>query len=380
MSLPLDPPTLAEHFGAWLRLTDGTVIDNYCGYNYLNLQFHPAVRQAVAAAVRAYGMTGMVAGGIRHPIRQLLEEELLALSGAEAVLVYPSNYMGAQILLSVLLDRCDVILVDAETHYSAQDALCAARVPVVPFRHRDADALREAAGRLKPGQRPLLITDGVFPVTGAIAPLDAYAEILAHCSGRQFCIDDAHAMGILGARGRGTLEHFGLEGQPGFYVSATLSKALGGHGGFIAGSASLIAELHQKSRIPRGASPVSVPNMAAAARALQVLRDEPDLRPNLQRNIARAQAGLRSLGLTIADIPIPIISFTMPGADACQQIGDDLQKQGILVRVFGPREYSSAPDVPCIRIALSTCHTSAQIDRLVQAIGACIARQGLPVA
>lgn len=380
MNLPVEPPTLAEHFGAWLRLTDGKIIDNYCGCDYLGLQFHPEVRQAVAEAVRAYGMTSAVSGGIRHPVRQRLEEELLAFSGAEAVLIYPSNYMGTQILLSALLDRCDVILVDEETHYSAVDALCAARVPVVSFGHGDVGAFREAASRLAPGQRPLLVTDGVFPVTGALAPLDAYAEILARFPGRQFCVDDAHAAGILGARGRGTLEHFGLEGQAGFHVSTTLSKALGGHGGFIAGPASLIAELKQKSRIPRGATAVSVPNMAAGARALQAFRDEPDLRQNLRQNIARARAGLRSLGLSIADLPVPIVSFTMPGADACRRIGDDLLKRDILVRVFGPREYSSAPAVPCIRIALSACHTSEQIDRLIQAISACIARLGLPVA
>ncbi len=375
MSLPDEPPTLAEHFGAWLRLTDGRIIDNYCGCDYLGLQFHPEVRQAAAEAVRAYGISGAVSGAIRHPVRQRLEEELLAFSGAEAVLVYPSNYMGTHILLSALLDRCDVILVDGEAHYSAQDALCAARVPVVSFRHGDADAFREAASRLDPGQRPLLVTDGVFPVTGAIAPLDAYAEILARFPGWQFCVDDAHAAGILGARGRGTLEHFGLEGQAGFHVSATLSKALGGHGGFIAGPASLIAELKRKSRIPSGATAVSVPNMAAAARSLQVFREEPDLLQNLRQNIARARSGLRSLGLAIADLPVPIVSFTLPGADACRRIGDDLQKQNILVRVFGPREYSSAPAVPCIRIALSAGHTSEQIDRLIQAVGASITRQ-----
>ncbi|MDD5704389.1 MAG: pyridoxal phosphate-dependent aminotransferase family protein [Kiritimatiellae bacterium] len=368
--------TIAQHHGSRIVLEDGRAFDYYCGCDYLSLQTHPEVREAAAAAVRAFGMTGTVSGGIKHPVQASFEAALTRFTGKEAILSYPSNYMGMQILLSALARLSDAVFVDAETHYSSRDALRTVEAPVISFKHRDVADLGDKLQSLRPGQRPLLLTDGVFPVTGAIAPLDRYMELLAGYPGHILCVDDAHAVGILGVNGRGALEHFGLERLASCHATGTMSKALGGRGGFIGDEADFISRLRASSMIPRGATAASVPDMAAGARALQLLHEDPQIRRDSLRNTAHARDRLRELGFDIADTPVPIISLRLDATGDIRRLGAYLLEQGIMVRVFEPREYTSAPDVPSIRIAIFASHTADQIDRLIRTIRSYMAGNG----
>ena len=154
------------------------------------------------------------------------------------------------ILAQALSDDFDAVFMDGSAHVAVADAAASVKKPVFLFRHRDPGHLeRLLKARLRPGQRPLVLTDGVFPVYGRIAPVRDYAEALAPYRGL-LAVDDAHGAGVLGPNGRGVTEHFGL--RPGAaHVAGTLSKAFGGHGGFIVGGKRLIARVRTQGRLPR---------------------------------------------------------------------------------------------------------------------------------
>lgn len=211
------------------------------------------------------------------------------------------------------------------------------------------------------------MTDGVFPSTGALAPLPAYAEALEPYGAPLLCVDDAHAVGVIGDRGRGSLEHFDL-GRDGFYFCATLSKAFGGSGGILPGTRSLAAKIRQQSRILAGASAAPIPALAAAAAGMRLLKEHPEMRRALWDNVRRARSGLRALGFELADSVIPIVSLAGSPSIDLRRVRETLDREDIVVLHVPPRGYSDAPDVESLRIAVFSGHTPQQIDRLIDGI------------
>jgi 8-amino-7-oxononanoate synthase len=186
---------------------DGQRYLYFAGTGYLGLQGHPEVLKAAADAVYQYGVSSATSrtGFGNNPPTLEVERRAAEYFGAEAAFYYISGYVGNSILALHLRDEFDVAFVDELAHYSVLEGVAHAQRPVVRFRHCDAeDLVEKLAEHLPPGQRPLLMSDGVFPSLGHIAPIPAYLEALAHYPGALIALDDAHAGGTLGAQGRGT--------------------------------------------------------------------------------------------------------------------------------------------------------------------------------
>lgn len=343
--------------------------DYFAGCGYLGLQSHPALIQAATETLKRYGLsTATSRGGYgEHPVYQQLEQAAARFFEAERAIYFVSGYLGNAILVQGLQGDYDQIFVDQDSHFSVWDGVRTAGIPVTPFRHRDPQHLASCCrANLKPGERPLVISDGVFPVSGEVAPVPDYVQALAPYEGAILCLDDAHATGVIGEKGQGTLEYYGLQGK-GRHTTYTFSKALAGHGGVIAGGAALIEKLVQNSTVPGAASQSPLPAAAASTRALELVRSDPDLRRRLWANVRRAREGLRALGWPLADTPVPILCLaTRPGLDLARLQSELFARDICVAHVT---KYSSTPPGGALRIAIFATHTAEQIDRLIFELG-----------
>jgi glycine C-acetyltransferase/8-amino-7-oxononanoate synthase len=338
--------------------------DYFSGTGYLGLHNHALVRQAAAETIARYGMaTGTSRGGYgEHPVYEGLEAEARAFFGTERVLYYPSGYLSGTILAQGLRERYERIFIDDWAHYSLWDGARVTGKPVAAFRHMDAGHLAELLrDSLGAGERPLVLSDGVFPISGEIAPGMAYREALSGYAGAWLVLDDAHATGVLGAHGRGTLEHFGVEDDH-CAAGHTLSKGIGGYGGLIAGRVAFVEEIARGTRVYVGSSPPPLPVAAAARQALALARED-GLREQLRANVALARAGLRGLGWALDDTPVPVICLGARKGMDLGKIKEALFERDVCVaHVTG---YSSTPTGGALRIAIFASHSSEQIERLV---------------
>jgi 7-keto-8-aminopelargonate synthetase-like enzyme len=356
---------MSSPVGARVRV-NGREVDYFCGTSYFGLHGHPLVIDAACAAAQKYGIGPATAAST--PAHEEVIERACRFFGTETVTYVASGYLGPMVLTQALREDYDVAFTDCASHYSVLDALRATAKEVVLFRHLDPDDLaRQLALRVRPGQRPLVLTDGVFPSTGAMAPLSAYAAVLSAYPRSLLCVDDAHAVGVIGTKGRGSFEYHGLESD-GIYFCGTLSKAFGGTGGIVPGDRVLEAKIRKSSHIPVGASAPSAPAAAAAAMGMRLLEEHPEMRRQLWDNVRHMRAGLRAAGFDPADTPIPIVS--LPGAPSLdlRRVCDALDREDLVVLYVPPRGYSDAPDVESFRIAVFSTHTTEQIDRLIDGI------------
>ena len=207
-----------------------------------------------------------------------------------------------------------------------------------------------------------MLSDGVFPVSGEIAPLPDYLDLVKPRKGLVY-LDDAHAVGVLGKNGRGTPEYYEIEDQS-CYTSATLAKALGGFGGVIWGTAKWVDYIDQASRICAGASPPPLVVTAASAAALEVAHTSPELRQRLRERVKQARNGIRALGWELADTPVPILCLASRPGVSLERIKKNLFEQDIAIELV--RSYTSTPAGGALRIAIFSTHTSEQIDRLIE--------------
>jgi len=353
-------------------MINGRDVDYFCGTGYYALQGHPGLIEAACAATRLYGVnSGTTRAGFgNNPVLLDVEKKAAQFFGAEAALYYVSGYLGNGILLQGLAPDYDTIFVDEESHYSVMDGTAVSGKPIITFGHCDvADLAAKLASHLVKGQRPLILTDGIFPTSGVIPPLADYDQLLLAYPGGLLCVDDAHATGVVGSKGQGTLEYLGITG-PGRYSSGTFSKALGGHGGIITGSHQFIEQLKQRAKVFNGSSAVPVPAAAATAKALDILSAQPQMRQQLWANVAYAKKGFRELGFTgIPDTPVPIICLSNKHIDL-QSIQQTLFKNGIATFFVAGGSYSSVPAAGALRLAVFSTHSRAQIDRLVSEVKA----------
>ncbi len=348
-------------------LINGKEVDYFCGCGYLGLQNHPVVRQAAVDVLQTYGLANSGGYGSNHPVYQALTTAVTAAFHTEAMLYYASGYLGNTLLAQGLSARCDHILIDEAAHYSVWDGARTAGKPIHAYRHLDADHVAELCGQiLRDGERPLLMTDGVFPVSGEIAPMpDLLAAIRPH--GGLLALDDAHATGILGPHGWGTLDYFGIRDDD-CYTCHTFSKALGAYGGFITGSQAAIKEIKAYANVYEGASQPPMPAAAAAAAALSLCRQDATLLTRLRENVRQARHGIRQLGWDLPDSPVPILCLDNRGQLDLAHIQAALFDQNILVA--HSTHYTSVPVGGALRIAIFATHTPSQIERLITALSA----------
>jgi len=351
--------------GAEVEL-EGRRILLFSSNNYLDLAAHPRVTEAAINAIRRYGVgagaSRLVSGSLR-PHREL-EERLAAFKHLEAALVFPTGYQANLGLITILAEDCSVIYADRLCHASLIDACRLCDAPLRVYRHRNHAQLTRLLQRQRAPRPALVVTDGVFSMDGDLAPLPELDKA-AEQAGATVVVDDAHGTGVMGATGRGTVEHFGLEGRP-LAQMGTLSKALGGLGGFVAGSRDLIEYLVNRARAFIYTTALPPALAAAAIAALDVIEDEPERRERLWTLRRRLYDGVRQAGFDTLDSRSPIIPLLIGDAKAALRLSEALLSHGIYAPAIRP------PTVPAgtsrIRLSVTAGHTPVQIDHLLEVL------------
>ncbi|HEX6131811.1 MAG TPA: glycine C-acetyltransferase [Actinomycetota bacterium] len=363
--LLLRPRTLEGATGARARF-DGREVINLASNNYLGLASHPRMNEA---ASRAALELGAGSGAVRTiagtmTIHVELERAFAAFKHAEAALMFQSGFTANAGTVAAILGRDDVIVSDRLNHASIIDGARLSRAEIAVYDHRDADhADRLLTETARPGRRQLLITDGVFSMDGDIAPVPDLVEV-AERHGAIMMVDDAHASGVLGRGGAGTVDHFGLHGRVDVQVG-TLSKAIGVLGGFIAGPPHLIAWLQNRGR-PYLFSTSAPPAVAAAClEALAVLRDEPERLERLWSNTARFKDGLHALGFDTGASETPITPVITGDEERTQTFARRLFEEGVFCpAIVFPTVARGAARV---RTIVTADHTEADLDEALDA-------------
>jgi 8-amino-7-oxononanoate synthase len=341
---------------------------DFSSNDYLGLASDPRLAAAAATVLTSDG-TGAAAARLisgNHPLHEALEADLARYKQADAALLFGSGYLANIGTVPALVGRGDVIYSDALNHASLIDACRLSRAEVRVVAHADPGALDAAlaadSGRFA---RRLIITEGVFSMDGDRAPLDQIVDIARRHGGWTY-VDDAHGTGVLGRHGRGSAEHWGLEGQIDV-VMGTLGKAFGVAGAFVTGSRTLVEYLLNRSRAFVFTTAVPPAFAAAAAAALRIARSEPWRRDRLHVVARRIRQGLAARGRPApGDLDGHIVPVPIGDADTVVRLGASLRDCGVLVGAVRP------PTVPGgtsrLRITASAAHSDADVDRLLDAI------------
>lgn len=338
---------------------------NFCSNDYLGLAAHPRLVEALQRGAREYGAgsgaSHLVCGHSRA--HHDLEEALAAFTGRPRALLFGSGFAANTAALSVLLQPGDTVLQDRLNHASLLDGGLHSGARLSRFPHNDVDALER---KLRAVNGPaLVVVDGVFSMDGDVAPLARLAQ-LARRHDAWLMVDDAHGFGVLGERGAGSLEAAGLDGEDVPVLMATLGKALGCSGAFVAGSEVLVESLIQFARNYVYSTAMPPALAVAGLAALELQREESWRRAHLQALVARFRRGAEQLGLPLADVGGPIQPLVIGAADAALALSQALRDRGLLVGAIRP------PTVPAgtarLRVTLTAGHTEAQVDRLLDAL------------
>jgi glycine C-acetyltransferase len=338
---------------------DGRSVVNLSSNNYLGLTTHPRLRERALEAVRQFGVGS---GSVRTiagtmALHMELERRLAEFKHTEAVVVFQSGFTANAGTVSSILTRDEVVISDELNHASIIDGCRLSRAAIKVFPHKDVDAARRILRELPPGQRKLLITDGVFSMDGDLGPLPALCD-LAEEFGCIMMVDDAHASGVFGQNGRGTVDHFGMHGRVDVQVG-TLSKAIGALGGYVAGSRTLIEFLHHRAR-PFLFSTSHPPAVAAAClAALDVLIDEPQLIDRLWDNTRVFKAGLADLGFDTGISESPITPVIVGDGTLAMRLSDRLFEHGVFAQ--GIAFPTVARDKARVRTIVTATHSRGDL-------------------
>ncbi len=348
---------------------DGKQVINLASNNYLGLTTHPKLRQAAIEAAHKYGVGS---GAVRTiagtmSVHMELEEQIARFKNVEASVVFQSGFTANSGTVSAVLGKDDYIISDELNHASIIDGARLSKAAIKVFRHKDVahaeELLKEIADR--PGHK-LLITDGVFSMDGDIAPLPALCD-LAERYGAIMMVDDAHASGVLGRNGRGTIDHFNVHGRVDIQVG-TLSKAIGALGGYVCGTRDLIDFLYHRGR-PFLFSTSHPPSVAASCiAAFEVLEQEPERIEKLWDNTRFFKKELGSLGFNIGGVTTPasetpITPIITGEGRVAMEFSRELFQQGVMATGIA---FPTVPEGKArIRTIVTATHTH---DELTQAL------------
>jgi glycine C-acetyltransferase len=356
---------------------DGRSVVNLSSNNYLGLTTHPTLR---ARALEALETLGVGSGAVRTiagtmAIHMELERRLAEFKQTEAVVVFQSGFAANAGTVAAVLTRDDVVISDELNHASIIDGCRLSRAAIRVFPHKDVEAARRILGELPAGQRKLLITDGVFSMEGDLGPLPALCD-LAEEFGCIMMVDDAHASGVFGRNGRGTIDHFGMHGRVDIQVG-TLSKALGALGGYVAGSRAFIEFLYHRAR-PFLFSTSHPPAVAATClAALDVLEAEPHLIDRLWENTRFFKAGLQELGFDTGLSESPITPVIVGDGASAMQLSDGLFDEGVFAQ--GIAFPTVARDRARVRTIVMATHTREELQYALDMFGRVGRRLGIIV-
>jgi glycine C-acetyltransferase len=338
---------------------DHRQVVNLSSNNYLGLTTHPRLREAALEATRKLGVGS---GSVRTiagtmDIHMELERRLAAFKKTEAVVVFQSGFAANAGTVAAVLSKDDFVISDELNHASIIDGCRLSRATIKVFPHKDVDAARKTLRDLPAGPRRLLITDGVFSMDGdlgAVPELCAAAEEF----GAIMMVDDAHASGVFGNNGRGTIDHFGMHGRVDIQVG-TLSKAIGVLGGYVAGTKTLIEFLYHRAR-PFLFSTSHPPGVAAAClAAVDVLEQEPAIIDRLWDNTRFFKAGLNALGFNTGLSQSPITPVIVGEGALAMKLSDRLFESGVFAQ--GIAFPTVARDKARVRTIVTATHTRDEL-------------------
>jgi 8-amino-7-oxononanoate synthase len=375
-------------------LVDGRQLIDFSSNDYLGLARHPAVAAAMAECAEycgaGSGASHLVTGhGVEH---SRLEEELAAFTGRERALLFSTGYMANLAVITTLAGRGETVLLDRLSHASLIDGGLLSGARFKRYTHADA-AAAESALAADAETAAVVATDGVFSMDGDVGPLDSLARS-SRAHGAWLVVDDAHGLGVLGASGRGAVEHFGLSGDDVPVLVGTLGKAFGSFGAFVAGSGDLIELLMQKARSYIYTTALPQPVAAASRKALEIAQRESWRRERVLTLAGRFRAGAQQLGVPVMMAaqahahaqgaertanamgvvsavgprqPLtPIQPIIVGSAEAAMRLQRELLGAGFCVVAIRP------PTVPRgsarLRVTLSAAHTESQVDALLEAL------------
>ena len=346
-------------------IVDGKRVLNLSSNNYLGLTTHPRLTAAMIEATEKWGAGS---GAVRTiagtmTVHEDLERRLASFKHTEASLVFQSGFTANLGVLQSLVKESDVIISDELNHASIIDGIRLSKAERSIFKHRDMDDLERHLERHREKRVKLVVTDGVFSMDGDIAPLPAIVE-RAERFGALVMVDDAHASGVLGKNGRGSVNHFGLDGRVDLQMG-TLSKAIGVLGGYVAAPQPVRDFLIHRAR-PFLFSTSHPPGVAAACiAAIDVLLAEPERIDQLWKNTARFKAGLKRLGFETGASETPITPVIVGKGAVAMDFSDRLFKLGVFAQGIG---YPTVPEGRArIRTIVTSVHTEAQLDRALEA-------------
>lgn len=344
---------------------DGREVILMCSNDYLGLANHPLVKQAAIKAIERWGAgagaSRLVSGNMEPHV--MFEERIREFKGAPAALLFNSGYNANMGVITALVDRNSEIFSDRLNHASIVDACVLSRAKVKRYANRDTDSLEDLLkGSI--AKRKLIVTDSVFSMDGTLAPLPEIAGLLERYNA-MLLIDDAHATGVLGDKGRGSLDHFGIGGHPSIIQMGTLGKALGSFGAFVTGSREIIDLLISRSRpfIYTTALPPSV--CAAATQAIDIIDKDQGLIRKLWENTSYMMKGLTEVGFDTMGSRTPIIPVRTGDNMKTMEASKRLLEKGVFVQGIRP------PTVPegtaRLRVTVTASHSREELDRTLNA-------------
>jgi glycine C-acetyltransferase len=360
---------------------DGKKVINIASNNYLGLTSHPKLREAALAATRKYGVGSgavrTVAGTMKIHIE--LEERIARFKNVEACVVFQSGFAANAGTVSAVLGKDDFIISDALNHASIIDGARLSKAKILVFEHKNMTQAEEKLASVKnePGKK-LLITDGVFSMDGDIGPLPALCD-LAEKYGAIMMVDDAHASGVLGRNGRGTIDHFKMHGRVDIQVG-TLSKAIGALGGYVCGTRDLIDFLYHRAR-PFLFSTSHPPSVAATCiAAFDVLESEPERMEKLWENTRFWKKELGLLGFDIGGkttpaSETPITPIIIGDGRLTMDFSRELFNQGVFATGIA---FPTVPEGKArIRTIMSATHTKQELEQALGVLGRVGRRMGI---
>ncbi len=367
--------TISAQYGGTVTV-DGREMVITGSNDYLGLTQDPRLKEAARAVLNSFGtsctgsrfLTGTLS------LHEILEERLATFLNEEAVLTFSAGYLGCLSVLSVLAGRRDIMYFDRENHASLYDGARLSFATLRKYDHGDLDQLEQLLKKDsdRSGGR-MIVTDGVFSMTGHIVNLPALVEI-ARTYGARLVVDDAHSTGVLGAAGRGTAEHFGLMGEVDIIVG-TFSKSFASVGGFMAAPRKVVQyiKIHARPFIFTAALPAT--QMAVVLKALEIIESEPEHREQLWENVRRLHRGMSDLGFDTLGSRTPIVPVLVGQDEVAIQVWRDLWDGGVFTTP------AIAPAIPpgqaIIRTSVNANHTDDQIDRVLSTFEAVGRRYGL---
>jgi 8-amino-7-oxononanoate synthase len=347
-------------------VVDGRRYINFGGSSYLGLSGSPQLIEAGVEALRIGGSGYQFprAYGVATQAHLNAESEAADFFQTESALYIAAGYLFGFVAMGGLRSSFDLVMFDEWAHFSLQDAIQASGIKSCAFRHSDADDLsRKLTMHLRPKDRPLVVSDGMYSTFGEIAPLEEFAQAVAPYDGR-LLVDESHSFGVIGATGRGAVEHNNLAPEIAV-IGGSTGKGLGVLGGIVPGSEADVFTF-RRSPAARGAAAGLPAAAAMCAKSFRYLREHPELLATLRSNVKYLKDRLRSLGLEVGDTVAPIATFkagATPGSN--RRLHSALLDQGIFVL---HSHYVGADSDGVIRCSIYADHRRDQMDKLIDAL------------